>query len=144
MAYMNKSGSPKKKTKGPRIALHLPPDAQGLYTRGLAIWNAIKADTTHFPTTYPPAHHPDGAGPHHHRRAALRAGVLLPVPRAQARGLPVGPRLDRELPGQVAIRPPGVVAISPTAPGGMLCSRYTLDRILGLRWPLALQPRRRA
>jgi hypothetical protein len=55
MAYMNKSGSPKKKTKGPRIALHLPADAQALYTRGLAIWNAIKADTTHFPTTYPPA-----------------------------------------------------------------------------------------
>src|ERR1051325_5798305 len=60
MAYMNKSGSPKKKTKGPRIALHLPADAQGLYTRGLAIWHAIKADTTHFPTTYPSADVVDG------------------------------------------------------------------------------------
>jgi hypothetical protein len=55
MAYMNKSGSPKKRSKGPRIVLRLPRDAQGLYTRGLAIWNAIKADTTRFPTTYPPA-----------------------------------------------------------------------------------------
>jgi hypothetical protein len=55
MAYMKKSGSPKKRTKGPRIALRLPRDAQGLYTRGLTIWSAIKADATRFPTTYPPA-----------------------------------------------------------------------------------------
>jgi hypothetical protein len=55
MVYMKKSGSPKKKTKGPRIALHLPKDAQGLYTRGLAIWSAIKADAAHFPNPYPPA-----------------------------------------------------------------------------------------
>ena len=55
MAYMNKSSSPKKKTKGPRIALRLPTDPHELYTRGVAIWNAIKADTTHFPTTFPPA-----------------------------------------------------------------------------------------
>jgi hypothetical protein len=55
MVYMNKSGSPKKTTKGPRVALRLPRDAQGLYTRGLAIWNAIKADTARFPNPYPPA-----------------------------------------------------------------------------------------
>jgi hypothetical protein len=55
MAYMNKSGSPKKKTKGPRIALHLPDDPHELHTRGVAIWNAIKADTTHFSTTFPSA-----------------------------------------------------------------------------------------
>ena len=56
MVYMKKSGSPKKKkTKGPHIALHLPRDAQSLYTRSQAIWSAIKADAAHFPMTYPPA-----------------------------------------------------------------------------------------
>jgi hypothetical protein len=55
MVYMNKSGSPKKTTKGPRVALRLPRDAQGLYTRALAIWTAIKADTARFPNTFPPA-----------------------------------------------------------------------------------------
>ena len=55
MSSLQKSGSSKKNTKGPRIVLRLPRDAQGLYTRGLAVWSAIKADTTHFPTTYPPA-----------------------------------------------------------------------------------------
>jgi hypothetical protein len=55
MVYMKKSGSPKKRTKGPRIVLRLPKDAQALYTRGVAIWNAIKADATRYPTTYPPA-----------------------------------------------------------------------------------------
>jgi hypothetical protein len=55
MSYMHKSGSPKKTAKGPRVALHLPNDAQGLYTRGVGIWSAIKADPTRFPTTYPPA-----------------------------------------------------------------------------------------
>jgi hypothetical protein len=55
MSYLQKSGSPKNTTEGPRLALRLPRDAQGLYTRGEAIWSAIKADTTRFPTTYPPA-----------------------------------------------------------------------------------------
>lgn len=55
MSYLQKSGSPKKKTMGPRIALHLPKDAQGLCTRGEAIWSAIKADATRFPAPYPPA-----------------------------------------------------------------------------------------
>ena len=55
MSSLQKSGSSKRNTKGPRIVLRLPRDAQGLYTRGLAIWSAIKADTTRFPTTYPPA-----------------------------------------------------------------------------------------
>jgi hypothetical protein len=55
MAYMNKSGSPQKKTKGPRVVLRLPRDSQGLYTRGQAIWSAIKADAARFPTPYPPA-----------------------------------------------------------------------------------------
>jgi hypothetical protein len=55
MSSLQKSGSSKKNTKGPRVALRLPRDAHGLYTRGQAIWSAIKADTTRFPTTYPPA-----------------------------------------------------------------------------------------
>jgi hypothetical protein len=55
MANMNKSGAPQKRTKGPRLALRLPRDAQGLHTRGLAIWSAIKADPAHFPNPYPPA-----------------------------------------------------------------------------------------
>jgi hypothetical protein len=55
MFSLQKSGSPKKNMNGPRVVLRLPRDAQGLYTRGLAIWGAIKADTTRFPTTYPPA-----------------------------------------------------------------------------------------
>jgi hypothetical protein len=55
MFSLQKSGSSKKNTKGPRVVLRLPRDAQGLYTRGQAIWSAIKADTTRFPTTYPPA-----------------------------------------------------------------------------------------
>jgi hypothetical protein len=55
MVSTNKSGALKKMTKGPRVALRLPRDAKGLYTRGLAIWNAIKADPAHFPDTYPPA-----------------------------------------------------------------------------------------
>jgi hypothetical protein len=52
-----KSGSPtpKKKTKAPRIALHLPGDAPGLFTRGTAIWAAVKADSAHFASPYPPA-----------------------------------------------------------------------------------------
>lgn len=55
-----KSGSPKKKTRGPRIALHLPVQAQGLHTRCVAIWTAIKADTAHFASPYPPAATVDG------------------------------------------------------------------------------------
>jgi hypothetical protein len=55
MATTKKSGSPKKKMKSPRLVLRLPKDAQGLHTRGVAIWNAIKADATRFPTPYPPA-----------------------------------------------------------------------------------------
>jgi hypothetical protein len=53
MVSTKKSGAPKKRTRGPRVALRLPRDAQGLYTRGLAIWNAIKADAAHFPDPYP-------------------------------------------------------------------------------------------
>jgi hypothetical protein len=50
-----KSGSPTpKKTKAPRIALHLPGDAPGLFTRGTAIWAAVKADPGRFPSPYPP------------------------------------------------------------------------------------------
>jgi hypothetical protein len=55
MVYMTKSSTPTKMTKGPRVALRLPRDAQGLHTRGLAIWSAIKADAAHFPNPYPPA-----------------------------------------------------------------------------------------
>jgi hypothetical protein len=55
MVYMKKSGSPKKRSKGPRVALHLPKDAQGLYTRALATWSAIKADAARFPNPYPSA-----------------------------------------------------------------------------------------
>jgi hypothetical protein len=55
MGDMKKSGSPKKRTTGPRIVLRLPKDAQGLYTRGVAIWSAITADATRFPNTYPPS-----------------------------------------------------------------------------------------
>jgi hypothetical protein len=55
MVSTNNSGAPKKMTKAPSVALHLPRDAQGLYTRGQAIWNAIKADTAGFPNPYPPA-----------------------------------------------------------------------------------------
>ena len=49
MATQKKSGSPKKRMKSPRIVLRLPKDAQGLHTRGVAIWSAIKADATRFP-----------------------------------------------------------------------------------------------
>jgi hypothetical protein len=44
----------KKKSKGPRIALHLPAAAQALYVRCMAILAAILADTVHFVTPYPP------------------------------------------------------------------------------------------
>lgn len=50
-----KSKAPKKKkTRGPRIALRLPRDAQALYTRCVAILAAILADTAHFSAPYPP------------------------------------------------------------------------------------------
>jgi hypothetical protein len=49
-----------KKTKIPRVALLLPVAFLALYVRCLAIWNAIKADTVHFPTPYPAASVVDG------------------------------------------------------------------------------------
>src|SRR4051812_13572041 len=52
--HQKKSGSPKKRTRKPRIALRLPTDAQALYTRGMAIWEAIKADPGRFQPVYPP------------------------------------------------------------------------------------------
>src|ERR1700712_1829576 len=53
MANKRTSRSQNKKTRGPRIALHLPREVLALYLRCLAIWMAIKADLAHFPTPYP-------------------------------------------------------------------------------------------
>lgn len=49
------AGSKKKKSKGPRIALRLPRDAEALYVRCVAILAAILADPARFVTPYPPA-----------------------------------------------------------------------------------------
>jgi len=56
MVARKKSSAPRKrKPRVLHVALHLPTDGEGLYTRGSAMWSAVKADTVHFPTPYPPA-----------------------------------------------------------------------------------------
>jgi len=50
-----KGKKPQKKTRSPRIAQHLPRDAQGVYTHCSASWAAIKADPVKFATPYPSA-----------------------------------------------------------------------------------------
>jgi len=57
MARQRKSGSAPKRTKQKRtnVASLLPRSPQPLYTRCTAIWQAVKADTVHFTTPYPPA-----------------------------------------------------------------------------------------
>ncbi len=57
MARQKKSGSAPKRTKQKRtnVASRLPRSPQPLYTRCTAIWQAVKADTTHFASPYPPA-----------------------------------------------------------------------------------------
>ncbi len=55
MARQKKSGSAPKRTKRTNVAALLPRSAQPLYARCTAIWQAVKADTVHFTTPYPPA-----------------------------------------------------------------------------------------
>ena len=55
MARQRKSGSAPKRTKRTNVASLLPRSPQPLYARCTAIWQAVKADTVHFTTPYPPA-----------------------------------------------------------------------------------------
>jgi hypothetical protein len=49
-----------KKPRAPRVAMRLPTAPDGLHTRCTAIWTAVKADTVHFPSPYPPAAEVEG------------------------------------------------------------------------------------
>ena len=62
MTRQKKSGSAPKRTKQKRtnVATRLPKNPQALYTRCTAIWQAVKADTAHFASPYPPAAQVEG------------------------------------------------------------------------------------
>jgi hypothetical protein len=55
MPRRKKSVSASPEARAPRVATHLPKDAQGLYTHCSASWSAIKADAAHFGSPVPSA-----------------------------------------------------------------------------------------